>query len=76
IASDHHDIKPGGRVLVGGEWLVVIRVNRASGRINSVTTSAPAVVHWRNEWKYGIEEVKGYREPEATDAAAVKATKK
>lgn len=76
LASDRYDIKPGGRVLVDDEWLVVIRVNRASGRINSLTTSAPAVVHWRNEWKYGIEAVKDYRGPEATDTEALKAKKK
>ncbi|CAE6843320.1 DUF3560 domain-containing protein [Paraburkholderia aspalathi] len=76
LVSDRYDIKPGGRVLVDDEWLVVIRVNRASGRINSVTTSAPAVVHWRNEWKYGIEAVKDYRGPEAKDTEALKAKKK
>lgn len=76
VVSDRFDIQPGGRVLAGREWLVVQRVNRANGRINSITTNAPASVHWRKTWRYGIEEVSDYRAPEAGDAAKVKATNK
>lgn len=76
VVSDRFDIQPGGRVLAGREWLVVLRVNRANGRINSVTTNAPASVHWRKTWRYGIEEVTDYRAPEADDTAKVKAANK
>ncbi|MDN4571836.1 methyltransferase type 11 [Pandoraea cepalis] len=76
VVSDRFDIQPGGRVLAGREWLVVLRVNRANGRINSVTTNAPASVHWRKNWRYGVEEVIDYRAPEAEDAAKVKAANK
>ena len=57
------DIKPGGKVLVGGEWLVVIRVNKSNGVINSVTTQ---------KWKYGIEKIKDYAPPTEEQAKAVK----
>jgi hypothetical protein len=73
LVADRFDIQPGGSVQVGGEWLVVVRVNRTGGRINSVTTKPPKVVTWSNTWKASIERVKDYRAPEAADAAAVKA---
>lgn len=76
LISDHYEIKPGGSVLVGGEWLVVVRVNRSGGAINSVTTKAPRHVSWKDTWKFGIESVKGYREPEPMAVEAVKAATK
>ena len=68
------DIKPGGKVLIGrnGEWLVVIRVNKAGGAVNSVTTQAPASVTWTKTWKYGIEKVADYQPPTEEMAAKVK----
>lgn len=70
LAADKFDIKPGGRVLVRGEWMVVIRVNKTGGRISSVTTNCRYVS------VRGIEEVQDYREPTDEDAAKVqKATK-
>ncbi|KDR28477.1 MULTISPECIES: DUF3560 domain-containing protein [Caballeronia] len=71
IAADKFDIAVGGRVLVRDEWLVVHRVNKAGGRINSLTTSSPRVVSWSSRWKVAIEEVKDYRAPDPVDAAAV-----
>lgn len=66
-------IEPGGRVLVDrGEWLVVLRVNKAHGQINSVTTAAPRSVTWSSSWKYSIERVQDYRPPAAEDAAKIK----
>lgn len=70
IAADKFEVGVGGRVLIGDEWLVVLRVNRSMGRINSVTTSAPRHVTWCASWKSPIEEVKDYRAPEAADVAA------
>lgn len=71
LAADRFDIAAGGRVLVGGEWLVVLRVNKAGGRTNSLTTSSPRVVSWSSRWKVAIEEVNDYRAPDPVDAAAV-----
>lgn len=76
LASDIYDIKPGGMVLVKGEWLTVIRVNRSNGVINSVTTAAPRVVNWTDHWKYGIEDVKDYRQPTEEQTQKVKAAVK
>jgi predicted RNA methylase len=70
LAGTKHDIQPGGMVLVGGEWLTVLRVTRRNGEVQSVTTNARYVP------RKGIELVKDYRAPEAEQAEAVaKATK-
>ncbi len=65
LAADKFDIKPGGRVLVHNEWMIVIRVNKVGGRINSVTTNCRFVS------VRGIEEIKDYREPTEEEAAKV-----
>jgi phospholipid N-methyltransferase len=70
VASDRFNIEVGGRVLIGGEWLVVMRVNKKGGVINSVTTNA------RYVRVRGIEEVKDYKAPEADEVAKVKAATK
>lgn len=64
-----YPIVPGGRVLIGSEWLTVIRVNRTAGRICSVTTNA------RYVRVRGIETVKDYQPPTTEAAAAAKAAK-
>lgn len=66
LKADSFDIQPGGRVLVDGEWLIVMRVNKKDGQINSVTTNA------RYVRVRGIEEIKDYRAPTEEDAAKVK----
>jgi predicted RNA methylase len=67
------DIKPGGKVMIGRDgWLVVVRVNKANGAINSVTTQAPPAVTWTKTWKYGIEKVVDYQPPTQEMAAKVK----
>ncbi len=56
--------------MVEGAWLVVLRVNKAGGKINSVSTNrryVPVV---------GIEEVKEYQAPQADEAAKVAAATK
>nr|WP_256672509.1 DUF3560 domain-containing protein [Pseudomonas sp. JG-B] len=70
IKADAFDIQPGGRVLIGAEWLAVLRVNRRDGQILSVTTTARYVP------VRGIEEVKGYQAPEADAAEKVEAATK
>lgn len=71
--AERWTIEPGGRVLVGRDgWLVVLRVNKAHGKVNSVTTAAPRSVTWASSWKYGIEKVQDYQPPAPEDAAKVK----
>jgi protein-L-isoaspartate O-methyltransferase len=71
IASDQFDIAVGGSVLVRGDWLVVLRVNKVKDRINSLTTKPPRVMSALSRWKVSIEEVKDYRAPDPAEAAAV-----
>lgn len=62
-----HPIQTGGRVLVGNEWCIVLRINRKDGRIVSLTTTR------RYVGIVGIERVQDYRPPTPEDAAAVDA---
>lgn len=70
IEADKYDIAVGGRVLVDGEWVTVLRVTKREGSVLSVTTNARYVC------VRGIEEVKGYEPPSAAAAAAVKSATK
>lgn len=70
LKAEAFDIQPGGQVLIGGEWVVVLRVNKSGGQICSVTTTA------RYVRVRGIEEIKDYRAPSEDDAAKVKAVAK
>lgn len=70
IPADRFKIERGGQVLVSGEWVTVLRVNRKDGQIVSVRTTA-RYVSLRS-----IEEVQDYRAPQAEDVEKVaKATK-
>jgi protein-L-isoaspartate O-methyltransferase len=65
LVAEQHEIKVGGRVLVGGEWVVVLRVNRKDGKACSFRTArryVPVV---------GAEEVRGYEPPSEEEAATV-----
>ncbi len=70
LAADRFDIQVGGKVLVSGEWVVVTRVNKREGRVNSLT------VNRRYVRVIGIEEIRDYQAPSAEAAAAVKAATK
>jgi phospholipid N-methyltransferase len=65
LVAEQHDIVVGGRVLIGGEWVTVLRVNRKDGAIVSVTTST------RYCPVRGIVEVGGYEAPSEEAAAKV-----
>jgi hypothetical protein len=39
LVSDQQEIMVGGRVLVGGEWVVVLRVTKKAGKVCSVRTA-------------------------------------
>jgi len=70
LVAEKHDIQVGGRVLVGGEWVAVLRVNRKGAEVVSVTTNRRYVP------VCGIEEVKGYEAPSEEAAAAMAAAMK
>lgn len=69
-AADKFDIQVGGRVLVRGEWVTVLKVNKVGGVVSSVSTNRRYVS------KVGIEEVRDYQAPSAEDAAKVQAATK
>lgn len=64
IKGEQFDLKPGGQVLVGGEWVTIVRVNMKEGFPVSVSTNA------RYCRVKGIELIKDYRPP--TEEAAEK----
>ena len=66
LEADKHDLQPGGRVLVRGEWVTILKVNKRDGRTLSVTTNA-RYVRVRS-----VEQIKGYEAPSQEAAAAVK----
>lgn len=66
IVGEKNNIEIGGQVLIGSEWLTVLRVNKKDGEIKSVTTNA-RFVRVR-----GIEEIDDYRAPTADDTERVK----
>ncbi|WP_164570804.1 DUF3560 domain-containing protein [Rhodopseudomonas sp. BR0C11] len=75
--GDRFPFTVGGKVQVSrsharSEWLTILRVNRTGGTVNSITTEAPAGVHWQKTWKFSVEEVTAY---EAPSAAAVEQAK-
>lgn len=69
-AADKFNLEIGGRVLVRGEWTTIVRINKSGGQISSVTTNARYVS------VRGVEEIKDYQAPDATEAAKVKAATK
>lgn len=69
-AADKFDIQVGGRVLVRGEWVTVLKVNKVGGAVSSLSTNR------RYGSKVGIEEVRDYQAPSAEDAAKVQAATK
>jgi len=66
LAADKFNIEPGGSVLVRGQWVTVVRVNKRDGKPVSVTTNARFVS------VRSMEEINDYRAPTAEIAAAVK----
>lgn len=70
LAAERFTIEVGGRVLVDGEWVAVLRLNRSGGRVVSLTVARRYVS------RVGIEEVKDYQAPTQEQAASVKAATK
>jgi hypothetical protein len=68
--ATQYDIMPGGKVLIGEDWLIVLKVNKRSGMVSSLK-----VAHARCP-KRNISEVKAYEAPTDEVAAQVKAALK
>lgn len=66
LADERFNIELGGKVLVRGEWVVVLKINKSGGKISSLTTNRHYVS------KVGIEDVKDYQPPEEGTAEKVK----
>jgi protein-L-isoaspartate O-methyltransferase len=70
LAGEKFNYEIGGRVLVRGEWLTVLRVNKRDGQVCSVTTNC-RYVSVRT-----LDEIKDYRAPAPEAVAAVAAANK
>ena len=70
LVAEQQEIKVGGRVLVRGEWVTVLRVNRKDGNAISFRTNRRYVPI------IGTDEVFGYEPPTEEHAAAVSAAMK
>lgn len=70
LVAEQQQIAVGGRVLVRGEWVTVLRINRKDGKACSYTTNR------RYVRVIGAEEVQGYEPPSAEQAATVAAKMK
>jgi protein-L-isoaspartate O-methyltransferase len=66
IITDRAEVELGGRVLVRGEWILIVKINRKDGKICSLGTNRRYVS------TVSIEDVKDYRPPEPGDAEKVK----
>jgi hypothetical protein len=73
--STRFDFAVGGRVQGGrwskGAWQTILRVNKAAGKVNSLTCSAPAGQEWGARVR--VEDVTAYEPP--TDEGSAKAKK-
>lgn len=70
LVAEQQEIKVGGRVLIRGEWVSVLRVNRKNGAVVSVRTNCRYVP------VRGIDEIQGYEAPTEEHAAEVAAAMK
>lgn len=70
LVAESVEMQAGGQVLIRGQWLTIVRINKKGGKVLSVTTNA-RFVRVR-----GIEEVQEYKAPTEAQAATVKAAKK
>lgn len=69
-AEKFAEIQPGGKALISGEWVTILRVTKKNGKPCSVRTSAKYVS------LRSIEEIKDYQPPTAEEAAKVQAAVK
>lgn len=67
LVAEHANLQPGGRVLVRGEWLTIMRVTKRGGKATSVTTNC------RHVPVRTLDEIKEYQAPTPEAAAAAAA---
>lgn len=75
LVAQKHDIQIGGRVQVGDEWLVVLKLTKKDGDLLSVTTTAPRA-WWAKTYKVELERIRDYKAPAEGDTEKVKAATK
>ncbi|WP_201759000.1 DUF3560 domain-containing protein [Acidisarcina polymorpha] len=75
LAADRFNFEVGGKVFIGDEWLVILKINKTGDAISSLTTT-PRRYFYGSKYKAGIESVKDYQAPKPEETAAVKAASK
>ena len=75
LAASRFNLEVGGKVLIGSEWLVILKVNKTGDGITSVTTT-PRQHFYGSKYKADVESIKDYQAPSQEESAAVKAATK
>ena len=75
IKANAFDFAIGGKVLIGSEWLVILKINKTGESVSTLTTTPPAR-WWGSKHKAEITAVKDYQAPVPEETAAVKAATK
>ena len=75
LAADRFTFEVGGKVFIGDEWLVILKINKTGDAISSLTTT-PRRYFYGSKYKADIESVKDYQAPKPEETAAVKAASK
>jgi phospholipid N-methyltransferase len=75
LAASRFNLEVGGKVLIGSEWLVILKVNKTGDGITSVTTT-PRQHFYGSKYKADLESIKDYQAPNPEETAAVKAATK
>jgi len=75
LAANRFNFEVGGMVLIGDEWLVILKINKTGDAISSLTTTARRHFYG-SKYKADIESVKDYQAPQPDETAAVKAATK
>jgi protein-L-isoaspartate O-methyltransferase len=70
LIAEKHILEVGGRVLIGSEWVTILKVNKKDGKAVSVSTTRRYVS------VVGVETIKDYEAPTAEHAAKVTASLK
>ena len=72
LAADRFNFEVAGKVFVGDEWLVILKINKTGDAISSLTTT-PRRYFYGSKYKADIESVKDYQapKPEETPVASI-----
>ena len=75
LAADRFKLEVGGKVLIGAEWLVILKVNKTGDGISSVTTTSRRH-YYGSKYKADVESIRDYQAPSAEETATVRAATK